>query len=220
MASILNQSTVSGHGDDVSHYQHGIPGIPTDGKVVLLKNSKLGSEAYLVGTNHISKHSAETVKKVINYVRPDVVAVELCAGRATDMNHNREYVTLFDLLCRSMSAPRGLRMKFGRFAMGFSQRQMHADDKIPGLEFKVAVEEASRVGARCSLIDQDVNLILEKVAKASSWKVIWDSLRTDGYQDTEYTRSYVKKEMKHRMESSVLTGRNRSIFLPCCAILP
>ncbi|KAI3906832.1 hypothetical protein MKW92_010647 [Papaver armeniacum] len=105
MASILNHSTVSGHGDDVSHYQHGIPGIPTDGKVLLLKNSKLGSEVYLVGTNHISKQSAETVKKVINYVRPNVVAVELCAGRATDMNHNREEVTLFDLLCRSMSAP-------------------------------------------------------------------------------------------------------------------
>ncbi|KAI3878330.1 hypothetical protein MKX03_021790, partial [Papaver bracteatum] len=74
MSSILDQSTVSGHGDDANHYQHGIPGIPTDGKVVLLKNSKLGSEIYLVGTNHISKHSAETVKKVINYVRPNVVA--------------------------------------------------------------------------------------------------------------------------------------------------
>ncbi|KAI3878327.1 hypothetical protein MKX03_021787, partial [Papaver bracteatum] len=60
--------------EDTSHYQHGIPGIPTDGKVVLLKNSKLKSEVYLVGTDHFSKESAETVKKVIDYVRPNAVA--------------------------------------------------------------------------------------------------------------------------------------------------
>ncbi|XP_026450991.1 uncharacterized protein LOC113351169 [Papaver somniferum] len=180
-SSILDQSSVSGDGGDASPYEHGIPGISTDGKVVLLKNSKMGSEVYLVGTNHISKHSAETVKKV-----------ELCAGRATDMNHNREEVTLFDLLCQSMSSPGGLRMKLGRFAISCPERQMRADGKLPGLEFKVAVEEASTVGARCALIDQDINLTLEKVAKASSWKLIWNSLRTDDYEDTEYTRSYFK----------------------------
>ncbi|KAI3866671.1 hypothetical protein MKX03_034861, partial [Papaver bracteatum] len=59
---------------ETSHYQHGIPGIPTDGKVVLLKNSSNAAQIYLVGTNHISKQSAETVKEVIDYVRPDVVA--------------------------------------------------------------------------------------------------------------------------------------------------
>ncbi|KAI3877288.1 hypothetical protein MKX03_024223, partial [Papaver bracteatum] len=56
------------------HYQHGIPGIPTDGKVVRLKNSYNGAQLYLIGTVHVSKKSAETVKKVIDYVTPDVVA--------------------------------------------------------------------------------------------------------------------------------------------------
>ncbi|KAI3862480.1 hypothetical protein MKX03_011568, partial [Papaver bracteatum] len=60
--------------DETSHYQHGIPGIPTDGKVVLLKNSNNGALLYLVGTNHHSKHSAETVKNAIDNVNPDVVA--------------------------------------------------------------------------------------------------------------------------------------------------
>ncbi|KAI3944237.1 hypothetical protein MKW98_016467 [Papaver atlanticum] len=189
-----DQSTVSGDGGDANPYEHGIPGIPTDGKVVLLKNSKLGSEVYLVGTVHISEQSAETVRKVINYVRPNVVAVELCAERATNMNRNREDVTLFDLLCQSMSVPGGLRTKFGSFAMSFSLRQMRADGKLPGLEFKVAMEEASRVGARCALIDQDVNLTLKKVAKVSSWKLLWSILRTDDYKDTECTRSFVHKD--------------------------
>ncbi|KAI3877287.1 hypothetical protein MKX03_024222 [Papaver bracteatum] len=70
-----SSSSSSSAQDETSHYQHGIPGIPTDGKVVLLKNSNNGAQIYLIGTNHVSKQSAETVKKVINYVRPDVVAV-------------------------------------------------------------------------------------------------------------------------------------------------
>ncbi|KAI3877286.1 hypothetical protein MKX03_024221, partial [Papaver bracteatum] len=68
------QPSSSSAQDETSHYQHGIPGIPTDGKVVLLKNSNNGAQVYIVGTIHISKQSAETVKKVIDYVRPDVVA--------------------------------------------------------------------------------------------------------------------------------------------------
>ncbi|KAI3942851.1 hypothetical protein MKX01_034705, partial [Papaver californicum] len=59
---------------DESHYHHGIPGIPTDVKLVLLKNSSNGSQLYLFGTNPAYRESARTVKKVINTVRPDVVA--------------------------------------------------------------------------------------------------------------------------------------------------
>ncbi|KAI3877293.1 hypothetical protein MKX03_024228, partial [Papaver bracteatum] len=69
--STCHQQPSSEEEDDTSHYQHGIP---TDGKVVLLWNSSNGAQIYLVGTVHVSKQSAETVKKVIDYVRPDVVA--------------------------------------------------------------------------------------------------------------------------------------------------
>ncbi|KAI3856205.1 hypothetical protein MKX03_027787, partial [Papaver bracteatum] len=66
-----SSSTSSGKHD---HYQHGIPGIPTDGKVVLLKNSNNGAQVYLVGTIHYYEPTTQTVKKVINYVRPDTIA--------------------------------------------------------------------------------------------------------------------------------------------------
>ncbi|KAI3856204.1 hypothetical protein MKX03_027786 [Papaver bracteatum] len=70
--SFYQKSSSSGHPD---HYQHGIPGTPSDGKVVLLKNSTNGSQVYLVGTVHYCKESTQTVKKVINYVKPDTIAV-------------------------------------------------------------------------------------------------------------------------------------------------
>ncbi|KAI3945679.1 hypothetical protein MKW98_022953 [Papaver atlanticum] len=50
----------------VTHYQHGIPGIPTDGKVFLLKNSDTGSQIYLVGTNHIEQTEKETEQNLRN----------------------------------------------------------------------------------------------------------------------------------------------------------
>ncbi|KAI3877284.1 hypothetical protein MKX03_024219 [Papaver bracteatum] len=73
LTSIITPS--SSTQDVTSHYQHGIPGIPTDGKVFILKNSYNGAQFYLIGTNHVSKQSVETVKKVIDYVNPNVVAV-------------------------------------------------------------------------------------------------------------------------------------------------
>lgn len=52
---------------DHTHNHHGLPGIPKDGKVVLLKNSKTGAKVYLVGTDHSTQESVRTVRKVTIY---------------------------------------------------------------------------------------------------------------------------------------------------------
>ncbi|KAI3968607.1 hypothetical protein MKW92_028137 [Papaver armeniacum] len=86
-----------------NNYPHDLPGIPNDGKVVLLNNSKTGSQVYLVGTIHVSQESADTVKKVINYVMPDVVAVELCNKRAIElMKWKSRDDDLYKLFLKSM----------------------------------------------------------------------------------------------------------------------
>ncbi|RZC44180.1 hypothetical protein C5167_037126 [Papaver somniferum] len=182
--SITNLSHQSTQ-DETSHYQHGIPGIPTDGKVVLLKNSNNGAQIYLVGTVHIRKESAEIVKKVIDNVTPDVVAVELCKGRADGlMNWKPEDDTLYKLFCRSMRSPGGLCMKVVNFIVSCWYCRLHAGGIFPGLEFKVAMEESSRVGARCSYIDQDHDVLiliffvlslvtLQQLSKVSSYGLLW-----------------------------------------------
>ncbi|KAI3856208.1 hypothetical protein MKX03_027790, partial [Papaver bracteatum] len=72
--SFYQPSSSSSSSGKHDHYQHGIPGIPNDGKVVLLQNSSNGSQLYLVGTVHRYKETTQTVKKVINYVKPDTIA--------------------------------------------------------------------------------------------------------------------------------------------------
>ncbi|KAI3917421.1 hypothetical protein MKW98_027340, partial [Papaver atlanticum] len=47
-----------------------------------------------------------------------------------------EDVTLLEMLYRSMTAPWGLSMKIGMFAMNCWNRQLRADGILQGLEFK------------------------------------------------------------------------------------
>ncbi|KAI3991916.1 hypothetical protein MKX01_012861 [Papaver californicum] len=153
-----------------NYYTHDIPGIPNDGKVVLLNNSKTGSQVYLVGTIHVSQESADTVKKVINSVMPDVVAVELCNKRAMGLiKWKPGDDDLYKLCLKSIKAPGGLCMKLFSFIINLWYRRLRASGIFPGLEFKVAMEEAFRVKAECFYIDQDVRVLFQQLSKLLSY---------------------------------------------------
>ncbi|KAI3914186.1 hypothetical protein MKW92_002779 [Papaver armeniacum] len=155
-----SSSTSSGQQD---HYQHGIPGIPNDGKVVLLKNSSNGAQVYLVGTVHFSKQTTQTVKKVINYVRPDAIAVELCESSAKQL---LEWRSKDDNL----------------YTLYLESKRARA-----GLSTKVAMEEASRVGAGCFFIDQDDDVTMQQLSTVSS-DSIWQSHENERYVVEAYER--------------------------------
>ncbi|KAI3926149.1 hypothetical protein MKW98_028285 [Papaver atlanticum] len=140
------------------HYQHGIPGIPNDGKVVLLRNSSNGSQVYLIGVVHDYKETTQTVKKVINYVKPDTVAIELCETRARKyLEWRSEDDNLYTLYPESKRARGGLSMKVGMFIHNCFH--LWRGEIIPSnCEFRVAMEEASRVGAGCYFIDQNIDV--------------------------------------------------------------
>ncbi|KAI3895548.1 hypothetical protein MKW92_009174 [Papaver armeniacum] len=211
---------------ETSHYLHGIPGIPIDGKVVLLNNSNNGAQIYLVGTCHVSKQSAETVKKVnllflfpfkfrvIDYVRPDVVAVELCEKRVAAMNKQQpDDDTWYKLFRKSIKAPGGL----------CRRRRLDAYGIIAALEFKVAMEESARVGATCFYIDQDINVTHEQLSKVPSFDLLWKAYRdyrlsadTD-FADEKHTRSSLRessgKQKKRCPDISKVMIEDRDRFM-------
>ena len=56
-------------------------------------------ELIIIGTAHVSKESAEEVKRVIEEKRPDAVAVELCPRRYRALIEGyREEIPLTDLI--------------------------------------------------------------------------------------------------------------------------
>ncbi|KAI3871818.1 hypothetical protein MKW92_026298 [Papaver armeniacum] len=159
------QSAPPCYRNDETHYQHGIFGIPTDGKVVLLKNSNTGSQVYLVGTNHFCKESPQFVKKVniISYsVKPQVVAIEQTKKETEKMLKNprpeAEYVneSWFSMFVRSMKSPGDLGHKIWMFEFNRKERQRQADGIIRGGEFKVAIEECLKLNAKLVPIDREL----------------------------------------------------------------
>ncbi|KAL1530749.1 hypothetical protein AB1Y20_001648 [Prymnesium parvum] len=127
----------------------------------------------LVGTAHISADSADLVRRVIRYTRPDAVMLELDAARASR------------LLPRAAAPPppppppprgvaaRVLRGEAGELsaeAIGEGLASLYRSlDSLgfqSGSEFVAAAEEAERVGAAVVLGDRDVRVTLRRLRDA------------------------------------------------------
>ncbi|MCL7027299.1 hypothetical protein MKW94_014129, partial [Papaver nudicaule] len=93
---------------------------------------------------------------VINAVRPDAVALELCEKRALQLrNWKPGYAYLFRMFLSSMRASDGLKRKVHSL---FELRWFQAKCRR-SMEFKVAMEESQKVkAARLVLIDQDTDV--------------------------------------------------------------
>ncbi|KAI3945691.1 hypothetical protein MKW98_022965 [Papaver atlanticum] len=95
-------------------------------------------------------------------------------------------------------------MKVVNFIVSCWYHRLHAGGIFPGLEFKVAMEESSRVGATCVYIDQDHNVTHQQLSKVSSYGLLWKAytrLRDEvkksrqmiDFINGDYTRSNVQE---------------------------
>ncbi|AEK72722.1 signaling protein [Thermococcus sp. 4557] len=113
----------------------------------------------LIGTMHVSPKSREEVIRTILDERPNAVAIELDRARFLAMNENRE-MTLEDAL------------RFGRkglinYALAKVEEKLGEEFGMkPGEEMKAAISAAQTLGIPLYLIDEDINVILSKIAAA------------------------------------------------------
>jgi len=107
-------------------------------------------EIYLVGTAHVSEDSAREVRELINLVRPDYVAVELCEQRERrlrdlppdwDKPHNfaESFATVLSAI--------GHHGPLGGVAALLNEC-MRSTGLVPGIDFKSAIDAADEVGAK------------------------------------------------------------------------
>lgn len=147
--------------------------ITEDGSVVYLRNGENGAEVYLVGTCHVSKKSAQQVKQVIGFVKPNVIAVELCKRRAQSLQHLKSSQrSLLQLVLDSWKVPGGLLKKLVRLYLGLQYHHLRVVGFEPGKEFKVALEECKRMEAQLLLIDDDIGVTVGKLVDALSFSVV------------------------------------------------
>ncbi|KAL0283544.1 UNVERIFIED_CONTAM: hypothetical protein Sangu_2883600 [Sesamum angustifolium] len=96
-------------------------------------------DVYLVGTAHVSTESCREVQAVIDFLKPQVVFLELCSGRI------------------AVLTPQNLKVA--------SKLEV-----LPGAEFRVAYEEATKYGAKVILGDRPVQITLRRTwAKMPLW---------------------------------------------------
>ena len=113
----------------------------------------------LIGMMHVSPKSREEVVRTILNERPDAVAIELDRARFLAMNENRR-MTLEEAL------------RFGRkglinYALAKVEEKLGEEfGMAPGEEMKAAISAAQRLGVPLYLIDEDINVILSKIAAA------------------------------------------------------
>ncbi|GAQ90947.1 hypothetical protein KFL_007060040 [Klebsormidium nitens] len=147
--------------------------------IVYMRSVRTGSEVYLIGTAHVSKASAEEVKEVIHLVRPQYVGVELDAERAEKLMSGKMYEDqgsrgLLATLRELMHAPGDIGQKVLTVAMRSMYKMLRDTGLEPGLEFKVAMEEAQKVNAEIVLLDRPAQETMARLREVLS---LWDIVK-------------------------------------------
>lgn len=115
---------------------------------------------YLVGTAHVSQASADLVEATIRDLRPDAVAIELCAARYESIR-NPERWKKTDIV-RVIREGRAY-VLMAQLILAAFQRKIGRDLNIkPGAEMTRAIAIAEEIGAQTVLADRDIRTTLKR----------------------------------------------------------
>lgn len=115
---------------------------------------------YIIGTAHVSQESVEDVRDVIERVRPDTVAIELCETRYRALtDENRwEKLNIFEVIREGKTL-----MLIANLAIGAYQRRIGAQLGVkPGAEMLEAAKLADAHGAEVFLADREIPITLRR----------------------------------------------------------
>ncbi len=120
-------------------------------------------EIVIVGTAHVSKKSIEEVKRTIEEVKPDAVAVELCYRRFLALTKRACNISVVDVIRKG-----DVTLVLFQMLLSYFQKKVGKEVGIrPGEEMLAAIEKANELGADVLLIDRDI---------AITFKRFWSSL--------------------------------------------
>ena len=121
----------------------------------------------ILGTAHVSKASAETVKSLISSNKYQSVALELCPSRHNAIV-NPDALAKMDLfqVLRDGKAP----MVMASLALGAYQQRMAEQFGIePGAEMRAAIQSAKETKLEVHLIDREIGITLKRVYRNIPW---------------------------------------------------
>ncbi len=129
-------------------------------------------EIWLVGTAHVSQRSVELVREVITRERPDVVCIELDAGRYEALSQEKRFAEqdLREVMRKKQIATLMLNLILASY-----QRRLGLKLGVaPGSELLEAARVAESLGIPIALCDREVRVTLRRAWKSISW---WQRVR-------------------------------------------
>lgn len=134
-----------------------------------------GRTIYLLGTAHVSQASVDLVKHTLLELRPDAVAVELCASRHATLRDPERWKNT-DLV-QVIRQGRGNLLLAQLLLSAFQKRIGQRLGVKPGAEMLQALDFAHELGATTVLADRDVAVTLRRTWRKLGW---WSLLKMLG----------------------------------------
>lgn len=118
-------------------------------------------EIILIGTAHVSKHSAEQVKEVIEFERPDSVCIELDEQRYQSIvdGNNWKDMDIFKVIKEKKSALLLMNLALS----SFQKRIAHQFGINAGQEMIQGIESAKEIGANLVLADRNIHITFSRI---------------------------------------------------------
>lgn len=142
----------------------------------------------ILGTSHIAKQSIQEIKKAFHELKPQIVAVELDPQRAFALIHEEKSRLNF-----SAAFQIGLKgYLFAKIGQYLQQKLGQTVGITPGSEMKTALELAQKEKIQLELIDQPIQITLQRFSKTLSWKERFTFLK-DIFQGLLFPKKQLKK---------------------------
>ncbi|MBT8372799.1 MAG: TraB/GumN family protein [Deltaproteobacteria bacterium] len=126
----------------------------------------------LVGTAHVSKESAQQVRRVIEEQRPDTVCVELCQSRYQSILQKERWQET-DVI-KIIKEKKSFLLLSNLLLASFQKRIAKKFNINPGEEMIQAIETAKAVDAQIHLADRDIRTTLSRTWRAMG---LWSKIK-------------------------------------------
>jgi pheromone shutdown-related protein TraB len=161
-----------------------------------------GKELLLVGTAHISRESAQLVRRIIEEEQPDKVCVELDEKRFESLSKRKSWV---NLNLKEIIYRKQLSTLLANLVLASYQKKLGDQLGIqPGTELLEAAKTAEELGIDVALCDRDVRVTMRRAWQCTSlWKkgYLLASLLASLFDDTEIS----EEKLREMRQSDVIS---------------
>ncbi|WP_461182076.1 TraB/GumN family protein [Virgibacillus kimchii] len=120
-----------------------------------------GKKIILIGTAHVSKHSAEEVKQVIDSEKPDAVCVELDEQRYQSIKDDNRWKNM-DIF-KVIKEKKATLLLMNLAISSFQKRMAKQFGISPGQEMIQGIESAEEHGAELVLADRNIQITFSRI---------------------------------------------------------